>query len=118
MHTETEFDAHRYWLARCEGFRVDTDESRYGQVEAVMFRVRPDEPDALIVRAGILARRLVVVPVEDVAEVAPRRERILLARIPEESGADFVTQVRGRLRRLAGEAALAGRLRRLPQPEA
>lgn len=117
MITETEFDARRYWLAHCEGFRVDTPEGRFGLVEAVMFRVRPDEPDALIVRAGILARRLVVVPVDDVAEVLPRRERIVLERAPEETGADFVTQVRGRLRRLAAEAAPAPRLR-VPQPDA
>lgn len=94
-----------YWLCRSEGFRVDTPEGRYGMVEAVMFRVRPDEPDALIVRSGMLGRRLVIVPIEDVSDVVPRRQRIELRRVPEVSGADFVSEVRARLRRLAAEQA-------------
>jgi len=114
----TTFDQRSYWLSRCEGFRVDSPEGRFGLVEAVMFRVRPDEPDALIVRAGVLARRLVLVPIDEVAEVVARRERIVLSRVPDESGADFLTEVRARLRRLAAEGASPTQgLRRLPQPE-
>jgi CelD/BcsL family acetyltransferase involved in cellulose biosynthesis len=90
-----------YWLSNCEGFRVDSPQGRFGLVEAVMFRSRPNEPDALIVRSGLLARRLVLVPLEDVAEVLPRRQRIVLERVPEASGSDFVTEVCSRLRRLA-----------------
>jgi hypothetical protein len=101
----TTIDQRSYWLARCEGFRVDSPEGRFGLVEAVMFRVRPDEPDALVVRAGVLGRRLVLVPVENVHDVLPRRQRIELTAAPRESGADFVTQVRARLRRLASEGA-------------
>ena len=97
-----------YWLCRCEGFRVDGPEGRIGLVEAVMFRIRPDEPDALIVRAGMFGRRLVIVPIEDVADVVPRRERILLSRTPDLAGGDFVTDVRTRLRRLAAEQHAAG----------
>jgi hypothetical protein len=92
-----------YWLCRCEGFRVESPEGRFGLVEAVMFRVRPDEPDALIVRAGVLAHKLVIVPIEDVDDIAPRRERVMLKRVPELSSTDFVTDVRARLRRLAAE---------------
>src|SRR5512134_1624 len=94
-----------YWLCRCEGFRVESPEGRFGLVEAVMFRIRPDEPDALIVRAGVLGHKLVIVPIEDVDDIAPRRERVLLTRVPELSGTDFVTDVRARLRRLAAEGA-------------
>jgi hypothetical protein len=94
-----------YWLCRCEGFRVESPEGRFGLVEAVMFRVRPDEPDALIVRAGVLGRKLVIVPIEDVADIVPRRERVMLKRVPDFSGADFLTDVRTRLRRLAAEGA-------------
>lgn len=109
-------DPRPYWLSRCEGFRVDTPEGRYGLVEAVMFRVRPDDPDALVVRTGMLGRRLVLVPIEDVADVTPRKERIGLARVPADSGTDFVTEVRSRLRRLAAESATPGpRLRVVPQ---
>ena len=96
-----------YWLGRCEGFRVDSPEGRFGLVEAVMFRVRPDEPDALIVRAGVLGRKLVIVPLEDVEDVLPRRQRVLLSRAPDPEGTDFLNAVRDRLRRLAAEGAAA-----------
>jgi hypothetical protein len=111
-------DPRTYWLSRCEGFRVETPEGRYGLVEAVMFKVRPDDPDALVVRTGMLGRRLVLVPVDDVAEVTPRRERVSLARVPEDSGTDFVTEVRMRLRRLAAESSQPKpRLRVAPQSD-
>jgi hypothetical protein len=96
-----------YWLCRSEGFRVDSPEGRFGLVEAVMFRRRPDEPDALVVRAGVLGRRLVLVPIADVADVVPRRERVVLSTTPDVSSTDFVSQVRSRLRRLAAESAAA-----------
>lgn len=104
-----------YWLCRCEGFRVDSPEGRFGLVEAVMFRVRPDEPDALIVRAGVLGRRLVIVPIEHVEDVLPRRQRILLRSVPDVSS-DFVSEVRSRLRKLAAEQVAIG-LRPAPVPE-
>jgi hypothetical protein len=72
-----------------------------------MFRRRPDEPDALVVRAGVLGRRLVLVPIDDVADVAPRRKRVVLSQVPDPSSTDFVSQVRTRLRRLAAESAAA-----------
>jgi hypothetical protein len=105
-----------YWLCRSEGFRVDSPAGRFGLVEAVMFRTRPDEPDALVVRAGVLGRRLVLVPIEDVEDVLPRRKRIVLEREPDLTGADFITQVRTRLRRLASESAPSTGLR-VVQPE-
>ncbi len=107
-----------YWLCRSEGFRVDSPEGRFGHVEAVMFRVRPDEPDALVVRTGVLGRRLVIVPIENVADVLPRRERIVLSRVPDTDTGDLLTELRARLRRLAAEGAprQAG-LRLQPSPE-
>ncbi len=107
-----------YWLGHCEGFRVDSPEGRFGLVEAVMFRTRPDEPDALIVRVGVLGRKLIIVPIEDVADVTPRRERIVLRRVPDMSSGDFLTELRSRLRRLAAESAGAPGLRPVPQPDA
>lgn len=103
----TTLGARFYWLCRSEGFRVDTPDGRFGLVEAVMFRIRPDEPDALIVRAGVLGRRLVIVPIEDVEDVLPRRQRIVLRAVPETSG-DFVSEVCSRLRRLAAEQSARG----------
>ena len=107
-----------YWLGQSEGFRVDSPEGRFGLVEAVMFRTRPDEPDALIVRVGVLGRKLIIVPIEDVADVTPRRERIVLRRVPDMSSGDFLTELRSRLRRLAAESAGAPGLRPVPQPDA
>ena len=72
-----------------------------------MFRRRPDEPDALVVRAGVLGRRLVLVPIDDVEDIAPRRQRVVLSVTPDLSSMDFVSQVRTRLRRLAAEGAAA-----------
>ena len=102
------------WLSRSEGFRVDSPEGRFGLVEGVMFRIRPDEPDALIVRTGVLGRRLVIVPIEDVDDVLPHRERITLRAAPDISGGDFVSEVRNRLRRLAAEQAGRAALRVVP----
>jgi len=107
-----------YWLGQCEGFRVDSPEGRYGLVEAVMFRSRPDEIDALIVRAGVLGRRLVIVPIEDVGDVLPRKERVVLRRQPDPGGADFLTELRTRLRRLAAAETGTQGLKPVPRPEA
>jgi hypothetical protein len=106
-----------YWLCRSEGFRVDSPEGRFGLIEAVMFRTRPDHPDALIVRVGVLGRRLAIVPIEDVKDVIPRRQRVLLKRVPELGGADFLTELRARLRRLAAEGNALPSLRLVPGPE-
>ena len=114
-HLRSLSEAGFYWLCRSEGFRVDSPERRFGLVEAVMFKVRPDQPDALIVRAGVLGRRLVIIPIEDVLGVVPRRQRILLRREPAVNGTDFLTELRARLRRLAAESATVG-LRGLPRP--
>jgi hypothetical protein len=64
-----------YWLAHCEGYRVDGDEGRVGFVEAVR-----DEAGRrmLAVRAGRLGRRLVLVPADEVSFIVPRAERIWL----------------------------------------
>ena len=67
-----------YWLCRCEGFRVDSSAGRVGFVEEVRFRSRLDRPDALAVRTGFLGRRLLLVPVEEVEELAPREGRLVL----------------------------------------
>ena len=71
-----------YWLARCEGYRVDVADGRLGTVEEVRFRARHDRPDSLAVRVGLFRTRLVLVPVEDVSEIVPREQRIRLSRSP------------------------------------
>lgn len=72
-----------YWLCRCEGFRVDSPTGRLGLVEAVRFGSRLDRPDELLIRAGILGTRLLVVAVSDVQAVIPRQERLVLRCGPE-----------------------------------
>lgn len=67
-----------YWLAHCEGFRVDTQGGRLGFVEAVRAEAWRDEP-LLVVRAGRFGRRLLHVPASEVAFIVPRAERIWLA---------------------------------------
>jgi hypothetical protein len=76
-----------YWLCRCEGFRVESPTGRrVGLVEELRFRSRLDRPDALAVRTGLLGRRLLLFPVEDVAELVPREERLVLRTAPSSGG--------------------------------
>lgn len=65
-----------YWLAHCEGFRVDADAGRIGFVD----EIHPHGADGpvLAVRAGLLGRRVLLVPVSEVAFIVPRAERIWL----------------------------------------
>jgi hypothetical protein len=88
-------EGQRYWLGHCEGFRVDAPGGRVGLVEAVLRREAG--PDALIVRAGLLGRRRLVVPVSEVAEVAPRRCRLTLAESPEVGTAEFLAELLRRI---------------------
>lgn len=64
-----------YWLAHCEGYRVDGHEGRIGFVEEV--RVERDRV-ILAVSAGRLGRRLLLMPSEAVDFIVPRAQRIWL----------------------------------------
>lgn len=65
-------------LARCEGFAVHTQLARVGTVEAVRMEPGHDRPASLTVRAGLVGTWLLEVPLDQIAEVAPRERRILL----------------------------------------
>lgn len=93
-----------YWLGHCEGFRVDSHAGRLGFVEQVVSGSRADCPDALIVRAGLLSRRLLLVPAEDVENVRPRDLCIRLRPSWRPAEKDFLTQLHARLRSLVAEA--------------
>ena len=95
-----------YRLCRCEGFRVDSPRGREGVVQEVHFRSRVDRPDALAVRTR-LRRRLLLIPVDEVAEVSLREEIVVLRRAPERDENDLSRQ----LRNLLAEAARSGRSR-------
>jgi hypothetical protein len=66
-----------YWLSHCEGFRVDTAAGRLGFVAGIRAGRGPDD-GVLAVRAGLLGRRIVLVPVTGVDFIVPRAERIWL----------------------------------------
>ena len=66
-----------YWLLHCEGFRVDTANGRLGFVEEIRSGDGPDDP-VLAVRAGLLGRRIVLVPARDVDFIVPRAQRLWL----------------------------------------
>src|SRR5919108_5785099 len=74
-----------HWLARCTGFRVESpDAGRIGTLEEVLYGSGPagDRPRALAVRSGLLGRRLLLFPVEEIEEIRFERRRILLRRWP------------------------------------
>ena len=67
-----------YWLAHCDHFTVYAGERIVGAVEGMRFRSRIDRPDLLEVRCGHLGRRLLLVPVDDVAFVEPQERMVVL----------------------------------------
>ena len=87
-HTE----AGSYWLAHSEGFRVDAPGGRVGRVEEVLEETG-GRPRALIVRAGLLGRKLLVVPVNQVDRITPRSERILLRPSPDVGGVEMLPRL-------------------------
>jgi hypothetical protein len=67
-----------YWLRRCQGFRVDSEGRRLGVVEDVLYGAEHDRPSALLVRTGILKRKLEAISLEDVEAIYPRARRLSL----------------------------------------
>jgi hypothetical protein len=72
-----------YWLRRCQGFRVDSGGRRLGIVEDVLYGAEHDRPSALLVRTGILKRRLEAISLEDVEAIYPRLQRLSLRDLRE-----------------------------------
>jgi hypothetical protein len=62
-----------YWVAHSEGFQVRDGRKRIGFVEEVL-----DGGRCLLIRGGILGRRVVRVPAGEVLAVVPREMRIWL----------------------------------------
>jgi hypothetical protein len=84
-----------YWLRRCEGFCVDSPQGRVGFVAEVRYASRLDRPDVIAVRAGLLGRLLLVVPVGEVAEILPSEGRIVLHRSPRPTAPERLQDRRG-----------------------
>jgi hypothetical protein len=67
-----------YWLAHCEGYRVDADAGRIGFVDEVRLGSNHPSDTVLAVRTGRLGRRVLLVPAAAAASMVPRFERIWL----------------------------------------
>ena len=74
---EPAFDRN-YWVAHCEGYRVDGFEGRIGFVDEV--RQNPADPATplLAIRAGVLGRRILVVPANEVHLIVPAAQQVWL----------------------------------------
>lgn len=87
-----------YWLRRCEGFQVDSPHGRVGFVVELRFGSSLERPDAIAIRAGLLGRLLLIVPVEEIDEILPREERIVLRRSPRPTATERLRDLSRRLR--------------------
>jgi hypothetical protein len=71
-----------YWVAHSHGYRVEQGKRRIGFVEETLVDER-NSGLLLIVRGGVLGRRISLVQSDQVVEVAPRNRRIRLKVAPE-----------------------------------
>jgi hypothetical protein len=93
-----------YWLHRCEGFSVQRDQRELGKVTGLRFRTST-EPELLEVRTGRLSKRLLI-PVEQVQQIDPKKRRIILGASPVPAPQDNLSS-RKRPRRRGGLTPLA-----------
>jgi hypothetical protein len=71
-----------YWLQRCEGFLIETPTKRIGRVAGVRYGEDTNQPQTLEVRAGLLRRTLLLISVDDIAEIVPEQRRVVLVDPP------------------------------------
>jgi hypothetical protein len=57
---------------------VETPTKRIGRVAGIRYGERSNEPALLEVRTGLLGRKLLLVSVDEIADIAPERSRIVL----------------------------------------
>ena len=62
-----------YWIAHCEGYRVDSAGGRIGFVDRVTAR---SDGIVLTVRMGRLGRRVIEISAEEITCIVPRVERV------------------------------------------
>jgi hypothetical protein len=107
-----------YWLRRCDGFRVDSPEGRVGVVEEVRYASRCDRPDVLAVRAGLLGRLLLIVPVAEVAWILPGKEQVVLYGSPRPTATERPQDLRRRVQLRGRREASRGPNASEPEPSA
>ncbi len=69
-------------LSSCHGYEVEAPEARLGVVQELRYGRRHDRPDLLVVRAGRLRRRTLLVPVDLVEQALPEQRRLVLRSAP------------------------------------
>lgn len=67
-----------YWLARCEGYKVESPILRELGVVEQIIPPSAGRPGLLAVRGGLFGRRLKLVPTNDVDVVVPRARSLFL----------------------------------------
>jgi hypothetical protein len=77
-----------YWLARCIGFSVDSEDGRLGSVDEVRSDPRWGEGRILAVRVGRLGRTLLILPLSEIRSIRPRERRIFLPASPKLLGTE------------------------------
>jgi hypothetical protein len=65
------------WLTGCEGFEVDSPGGRLGFVDRVE-RAEDGVPELLVVRAGMLGTRRLLIPTALIAAIVPSRRAIVI----------------------------------------
>ena len=61
---------------------METSTRRIGRVAGIHYGERSNEPEVLEVRAGLFGRTLLLISVDDVAEIAAQERRIVLNNLP------------------------------------
>ncbi len=72
-----------YWLARCEGWHVETPSGRLGTVCRLLYGSDVDTPDALLIQTGILRRRQILIDTQTVSGIVPSEGKLLLDATPD-----------------------------------
>jgi hypothetical protein len=67
-----------YWLAHCEGYRVDSAGGRVGIVEDVRRAQGAERAESLALLAGMFGRRRLIIDVGQVNAIVPHEQRVLL----------------------------------------
>jgi hypothetical protein len=61
---------------------AETPTRRIGRVAGIRYGERSNEPEVLELRAGLFGRTLLLINVDEVAEIAPEERRIVLSDPP------------------------------------
>jgi hypothetical protein len=80
-----------FLLRGCEGYRVDGPDGRIGHVRSVRLGAS-GEAEVLEVRAGLLGRRTLLIPVTEVDEIIPEQGRLILRASPRLLGSEPVQE--------------------------